>query len=239
MAWRSTRRFSTRTRRKILISTQVPTFSSSVNYFVVVAPATKHVVTCLTCDRASFHARVWCRAEVMACWARNGTSHMYLSTSRGIEKLFAGGEADPLLADALDVFGGNLTCCRLGHPGAQPCDREALVRPMLGLFYEIYRERHGSRKKAWEVLEPRLKKLYPKDFDWVYFTAEGETLVERAPLFGDLIDATRAVVDLEERGGGRNLDSSKGGTELPLLAGYCVEIKNLRSVLPHARREWT
>ena len=107
--------------------TQVPTFSSSVNYFVVVAPATKHVVTCLTCDRASFHARVWCRAEVMACWARNGTSHMYLSTSRGIEKLFAGGEADPLLADALDVFGGNLTCCRLGHPGAQPCDREALV----------------------------------------------------------------------------------------------------------------
>ena len=35
-----------------------------------------------------------------------------------------------------------------------------------------------------------------------------------------LIDATRAVVDLEERGGGRNLDSSKGGTELPLLAGY-------------------
>ena len=137
---------------------------------------------------------------------------MYLSTSRGIEKLFAGGEADPLLADALDVFGGNLTCCRLGHPGAQPCDREALVRPMLGLFYEIYRDRHGSRKKAWEVLEPRLKKLYPKDFDWVYFTAEGETLVERAPLFGDLIDATRAVVDLEKRGGGRNLDSSKGGT---------------------------
>ena len=50
---------------------------------------------------------------------------------------------------------------------------------MLGLFYEIYRDRHGSRKKAWEVLEPRLKKLYPKDFDWVYFTAEGETLVER------------------------------------------------------------
>ncbi len=91
---------------------------------------------------------------------------------------------------------------------------------MLGLFYEIYRDRHGSRKKAWEVLEPRLKKLYPKDFDWVYFTAEGETLVERAPLFGDLIDATRAVVDLEERGGGRNLDSPKGGTELPLLAGY-------------------
>ena len=38
---------------------------------------------------------------------------MYLSTSRGIEKLFAGGEADPLLADALDVFGGNLTCCRV------------------------------------------------------------------------------------------------------------------------------
>ena len=116
----------------------------------------------------------------------------------------------------------------MGHPDAQPCDREALVRPMLGLFYEIYRDRHGSRKKAWEVLEPRLKKLYPKDFDWVYFTAEGETLVERAPLFGDLIDATRAVVDLEERGGGRNLDSSKGGTELPLLAGSCVEIKNLR-----------
>ena len=40
------------------------------------------------------------------------------------------------------------SCCKLGHPDAMPCDREALVRPMTGLFHEIYRNRHGSRQPS-------------------------------------------------------------------------------------------
>ena len=34
---------------------------------------------------------------------------MYISTDHGIDKLFPGGEDDPQLREAIDVFGGNLT----------------------------------------------------------------------------------------------------------------------------------
>ena len=76
-----------------------------------------------------------------------------------------------------------------------PCDREALVRPMTGLFHEIYRNRHGSRRDAWAVVEPRIDELYPRTFDWMCFGGPEGEVVETAPLFGDLIDATRLVVD--------------------------------------------
>ena len=109
----------------------------------------------------------------------------------------------------------------LSYPGRAAIGRVAILR------YKQCQTREPAGESAGRTVSEDLGQsscqwpsYNPKDFDWVYFTTEGETLVERAPLFGDLIDATRAVVDLEERGGGRNLDSSKGGTELPLLAGY-------------------
>ena len=86
-----------------------------MDYFVVVAPATRHTNTGLACDRASFHARCWCRAEISGCWARNGSSKMYISTDHGIDKLFPGGEDDPQLREAIDVFGGNLTSALCGN----------------------------------------------------------------------------------------------------------------------------
>ena len=42
--------------------------------------------------------------------------------------------------DALFVFAGEATCCRLGHKNgmASRCDRESLVLPVLGLYGELY-----------------------------------------------------------------------------------------------------
>lgn len=151
---------------------------------------------------------------------------MYFSTDHGIDKLFPGGEDDPLLKDALDVFGCNLSCCRLGHPDAMPCDREALVRPMLGLFHEIYRERHGSRRDAWAVLEPRIDTLYPRSFDWTHTGLDGD-ITERAPLFGDLIDAARLVVD-----DGQNDDS----TDLARFTGFSPGTNAQRHILRVAKK---
>ena len=59
----------------------------------------------------------------------------------------------------------------------------------------IYRNRHGSRRDAWAVVEPRIDELYPRTFDWMCFGGPEGEVVETAPLFGDLIDATRLVVD--------------------------------------------
>ena len=91
---------------------------------------------------------------------------------------------DAAIIDAIDVFGGDLTCCRLGHPNAaggveittprrassavklqaEPCDREALMLPMLGLFCELYRDRHRHRRSraAYNTIEPHLERLYPR-----------------------------------------------------------------------------
>ena len=42
----------------------------------------------------------------MSCWARNGTSDMYVSTNAGLRPLAAN---DAVLKEALDVFHGELT----------------------------------------------------------------------------------------------------------------------------------
>ena len=61
------------------------------------------------------------------------------------------GEVDAL-AEHIDVFGGDLTCCARGHPD-HVCDREALVKPMLGLFVEIYERHRNPRDGAAETYQ--------------------------------------------------------------------------------------
>ena len=72
------------------------------------------------------------------------------------------------------------------------------MSPMLGLFYEIYRDRDGASRDAWAVLAPRADELYPRTFTWA--TAGGGPPREHV-LFGDLIAAARVAADVE-RGGG-------------------------------------
>ena len=151
---------------------------------------------------------------------------MYFNSNEGLKPLALN---DAVLLEALDWANGELTCCRLGHPDAAPCDREQLVGPMLGLFHEIYRDRHeGRARAAWAVLAPRVDTLYPRSFDWEFCGPEGD-VVERAPLFGDLIDAARLVVDEED------LDDD-GQRELARFAGFAPGTNAQRHILrPKAR----
>mmetsp|Transcript_27442 Transcript_27442/g.82077 ORF Transcript_27442/g.82077 Transcript_27442/m.82077 type:complete len:525 (+) Transcript_27442:99-1673(+) len=114
------------------------TFASSTDYFVVVAPPARHSGTGKLCDRATFRSRAWCRAEVMSCWARRGAASMFVFSNNGLEPFKTSGKE---FLESLDVFDGDLTCCALGHPDRQPCDREEMLQPMLGLFAEIYKHR--------------------------------------------------------------------------------------------------
>ncbi len=76
--------------------------------------------------------------------------------------------------------------------------------PMLGLFSVIYRDSSGcdqlqrsTMSGAYENIAPRLETLFPKTFEWVYEAPDGRRLTEELPLFGDLVDAAKYVVDLE------------------------------------------
>ena len=47
-----------------------------------------------------------------------------------LKAMAANGMTEDFLKN-VDVFGGELTCCRLGHHGGTtPCDKEELMRPM-------------------------------------------------------------------------------------------------------------
>ena len=50
---------------------------------------------------------------------------------------------------------------------------------------------------AYDTIAPRLDTLFPKTFEWVYEAPDGRRLTEELPLFGDLVDAAKYVVDLE------------------------------------------
>ena len=120
----------------------------------------------------------------------------------------ADGALPPELLRAFDVFGGEMTCCRLGHAGGtRPCDKERLVIPMLGLFLELYADADAGDAAAAEMLralEAHLDDIYPHSFE--YAGADGTTTT--LPLFGDLVAAAKYYHGLHrgdgaDGGGGR------------------------------------
>ena len=167
---------------------------SSCDFFVIVAPAAKHADTGCLCNAETYRKRSWCRAEVMSCWARNGRGDMWLSSSDGLRPL-----DEATLREAIDVAGGDLTCCRLHHARGDPCDREALVLPMLGLYAEIFRHRHAPRgREAYEFLAPIKESLFPRTFSYSYHGADGGVESAEETLFGDLLRAVETAVELSE-----------------------------------------
>ena len=151
----------------------------------------------IICNSRSYRRRAWCRAEIMSCWARNGTSDMYYNSNDGLKPLVV---SDELLAEALDVMGGEYTCCRLGHPDGAPCDREALMLPLLGLYADVYRERHGKRGQAYAFIEPIKSRLFPTTFEYTHINPEDgvETMTTQV-LFGTLVAAVEHAIDQEKK----------------------------------------
>ena len=97
--------------------------------------------------------------------------------------------AGPRFLEALDVMNGEFTCCRLGHPHGDPCDREALMLPLLGLYADIYAERHGKHAEAYAFIEPLKHRLFPETFEYVHKGLDGVETTTTQVLFGDLIAA--------------------------------------------------
>ena len=97
--------------------------------------------------------------------------------------------------EALDVMNGEFTCCRLGHPHGDPCDREALMLPLLGLYADIYAERHGKQAEAYAFIEPVKSSLFPETFEYVHKGLDGVETTTTQVLFGDLIAAVEESID--------------------------------------------
>ena len=103
--------------------------------------------------------------------------------------------SDEILHEALDVMHGEFTCCSLGHPGGVPCDREALMLPLLGLYADLYKERNGRNADAYAFIEPIKSRLFPATFDYVHRDLDGVETTTKKVLFGDLVAAVEDLID--------------------------------------------
>ena len=79
----------------------LPSFAAACDVFLVVAPVATHANTLQRCDLASYRGRGWCRAEMLAFWARRGSADMYRATAdAAVVPLFAG-----------SIFSDSHECC--------------------------------------------------------------------------------------------------------------------------------
>lgn len=179
-------------------------YASSATYFIIVAPETNHSDLDHTCDINTYQNRMWCRAEQVCHSMRNGTEGMYIAEGRG--------SLIPVQSDffmeALHVFNGELTCCRLEHKGIGSCDRQSLVIPLLGLYGELHRASHEAREGRASIkitnqlqsvnfflqeIEKHQETVFPRTFKRVMWR-KNKRVVEEVSLFGDLIDRMKARV---------------------------------------------
>ena len=65
-------------------------------------------------------------------------------------------------------------------------------------------------RPSYATVEPLLERLYPRTFEWSRQAADGSTVTEQAPLFGDLIDAVKWYADREEGAAGEPPDFAPG-----------------------------
>ena len=199
---------------------QLGTLASICSYFIVTAPETLHFNTGEICNRETYHERCWCRAEIFSHWTRRGCStfddstqkvdgsrkelqNMFYMTDTDLEAMVpARLESDhhytKEFLKAVDVFAGELTCCKRAHNGGtQPCDKETLMLPMVGLYTEIYDNRNKPAvKDMYELIASNIDAIFPPTFEYV-FSDEGDTVTK--PLFGDLIQAVETVVQAAGR----------------------------------------
>jgi len=111
-------------------------YASIANALVIAAPPAEHVSTGAFASAHSYQRRSWCRAEQVCYAVRRGAERMFLATS----------ETEIALVDnawvetSLLVFEGEMTCCAMKHRFSgvnQPCDRLALLQPILGLYGQM------------------------------------------------------------------------------------------------------
>lgn len=204
----------------------LPVYASILEAFVVVAPEVVHSNTGLLCNRHSYQQRGWCRAEQLCHCVRRGTSDMYLADS-GICRPLSGClgvfnesrqldkkmrrtslvELENWFTQSLYVFSpeSHYSCCRMLHVmdgKKMPCDRQALMLPMLGLYGEIYRRRRQPEYgQVFEDIKAEKESIFPPSFTYVTSKAS-----KPQPLFSDLLDRLERKMDRFKPSSSSNLE---------------------------------
>eukprot|EP00440_Ansanella_granifera_P014145 gb/GFBE01015371.1/.p1 GENE.gb/GFBE01015371.1/~~gb/GFBE01015371.1/.p1 ORF type:complete len:961 (+),score=181.51 gb/GFBE01015371.1/:1-2883(+) len=162
-------------------------YAAKVSAFIVVAPEIQHADLEEVCDSSTYQRRAWCRAEQLSHLLVKSDENMFLAESGRLTKL-----SEEWLGQSVQVFQGDMTCCRRKHVGMQLCDRERLVVAMLGIWAQLCKRiarpedmqdaDHARFVKIHGMVMERLDEVFPATFNFVTETGKKER-----PLFGRLL----------------------------------------------------
>eukprot|EP00929_Paragymnodinium_shiwhaense_P086771 TRINITY_DN47209_c0_g1_i1.p1 TRINITY_DN47209_c0_g1~~TRINITY_DN47209_c0_g1_i1.p1 ORF type:complete len:941 (-),score=200.64 TRINITY_DN47209_c0_g1_i1:132-2954(-) len=217
---------------QVLAISSLPVYSAESDAFVIVAPTTMHCDTGMECNATTYSLRGWCRAEMLSKVCSTGLAHMYI-----IERLEAGIEpvrGGVLASLDMNVFEGDFSCCSIGHQSCSRCDKENLMKPMLGLYALMLRRAKDDPNVA--AMARRIKakrdKFFPKTFEFKSWRedSKGELVVEKEErdLFGPLVAMMEGRV-----GQHQNLPRSSAKTFSKTLSSELEEHASMHGVGNH------
>jgi len=189
-------------------------YAAKVSAFIVVAPKVNHKdLEGVLCNEDSYKKRAWCRAEQLSHLLAQAGDNMYLAKQKEPGQSMPGflrlNDDAAWLEQSIEVFKGELTCCRRKHVGMDMCDRERLVVPMLGLWAQLCRTVRGQAlenedmseddkrpfadlKEIHKHLSERIGEVFPATF-----TYEFEDGTEERTLFGKLVQRLEEKLEKE------------------------------------------
>lgn len=194
-------------------------YAAKVSAFIVVAPKVDHKdLEGVLCDEDTYKKRAWCRAEQLSHLLAQAGDNMFLAKKKRPSQSMPGflrlNDEPAWLEQSIEVFKGELTCCRRKHVEMDMCDRERLVVPMLGLWAQLCRtirsqadeserkdesEASADDKRAFadlkeihQHLSERINEVFPETFSY-----EFENGSEERPLFGKLVQRLQEHLDKE------------------------------------------
>jgi len=176
-------------------------YSANTDAFVIIAPKVQHEDTGVECNAETYQRRAWCRAEQFAQYLINGTSRMWLATEAGVNPV-----PKDWASDFVEVFHGDLTCCRIKHKGMPACDRVSLVLPFLGLYGQLLKESQesGVLAEVADKIQRQKDEIFPQNVDVEWIQKDGTTTIKKTRLFGELIEAMEIYLE-----SGHNADELK------------------------------
>eukprot|EP00929_Paragymnodinium_shiwhaense_P099358 TRINITY_DN6098_c0_g2_i3.p1 TRINITY_DN6098_c0_g2~~TRINITY_DN6098_c0_g2_i3.p1 ORF type:complete len:972 (+),score=151.84 TRINITY_DN6098_c0_g2_i3:145-3060(+) len=164
-------------------------YASTSDYLVVICPEGRHEQTAEVVGVDAYKSRTWCRVEQMAHFSCHGLDSMWYSDRPGeITRI-----DENWLRDVAHIFEGEVTCCRLGHPSRQVCDRQLLVPTVLAMYTVLLKTtRSGASadiEEIWDLMNMNRDRTFPKTF---MYNDSGK--MRQRQLFGSTVERIQDLV---------------------------------------------
>lgn len=165
-------------------------YAAAADIFVVIAPTDIHQGTQQPHGQETYKLRVWTRVEQLTRACYRGITDMYLKTDETLQELTL-----DWVTECLYIFHGDMTCCRRGHPAGQRCDKEGLVSPILGMWFDLcvratQRMLDEDAQILYDTMQADTDSIFPATFRYTKEAGDSEV----RELFGHLIDKIGAYV---------------------------------------------